>query len=55
MYKVGENRKCTEWPETEIEYLTVKSTLYTPNITPEAKILVGFALACIHQVLWRHR
>ena len=27
MYKVVENQKCTKWPQTELEYLTVKSTL----------------------------
>ncbi len=27
--KLVENRKCTEWPENDIEHLTVKSTLYT--------------------------
>ena len=31
MNKVGEKRKCTEWPQTELEHLTVKSTLYTLN------------------------
>ena len=25
--KVAENWKCPEWPQTEIEHLTVKSTL----------------------------
>ncbi len=34
MYKVGENRKCTEWPQTELEHLTVKNTLYTLNTYP---------------------
>ena len=34
MYKVGENRKCTEWPQTELEHLTVKSTLHTLNTYP---------------------
>ncbi len=30
MYKVGENRKCTELPQTELKHLTVKITqLYT--------------------------
>ncbi len=31
---VSENRKCTEWPQTELEDLTVKSTLYTLNTYP---------------------
>ncbi len=43
MSKVGENRKCTEWPQTELEQLTVKSTLYT-LLTPEGQIMVRFAL-----------
>ncbi len=29
MYEVGKNRKYTEWPQTELEDLTVKSTLHT--------------------------
>ena len=29
-----ENRKWTEWPKTELEHLTVKSTLYTFNTYP---------------------
>ncbi len=33
-YKVVKNRKCTEWPQTELEHLTVKSTLYTLNTHP---------------------
>ncbi len=31
-YKVAKNQKCTEWPQTELEHLTVKSTLFTLNI-----------------------
>ena len=31
MYKVGKNRKCTKWPQSEREHLTVKSTPYTLN------------------------
>ncbi len=34
MYKVGENRQCTEWPLAELEHLTVKSTLYSLNTYP---------------------
>ncbi len=33
-YKVARNRKCTEWPQTELEHLTVKRTLYTLNAYP---------------------
>ena len=33
-YKVAENQKCTEWPQTELEHLIVKSTLYTLNTHP---------------------
>ncbi len=28
MYKIGENRKSTEWLQTDLEHLTVKRTLY---------------------------
>ena len=31
MYKAGKNRICTEWPQTELEHLTLKSTLHTLN------------------------
>ncbi len=34
IYTVGENRKCTEWPQTELEDLTVKSNLCTLNTYP---------------------
>ncbi len=34
MYKVSKNQKCTEWPQTELSHLTVKSTLYTLNTYP---------------------
>ncbi len=45
MCKVGENRKCTEWPQTGLEDFTVKRTLYIDSILiPEAQILVRFAL-----------
>ena len=33
-YKVGENRKRIEWPQTDLEDSTVKSTLYVPNTYP---------------------
>ena len=36
--------KMHQWPQTELEDLTVKSTLYTPSTYPEAQILVRFAL-----------
>ena len=41
MYKVTKNRKCTEWSQSELEFLTAQSTLYT---TPEAQILVRLTL-----------
>ena len=28
-YKVAKNLNCTKWPQTELEHLAVKSTLYT--------------------------
>ena len=36
-YNLVKNRKCTEWPQTELEHLTVKITLhtgYTKNTPP---------------------
>ncbi len=36
--QVAKNWKCTEWPQTE--HLTVKSTLFTLILTPEAQSLV---------------
>ncbi len=30
----AKNWKCTEWPQTKLEHLTVKSTLYTLNTYP---------------------
>ena len=30
-YKVVENQKCTKWPQTDLEHLTVKSILYALN------------------------
>ncbi len=30
-FLVRDNRKCTKWPQNELEYLTVKSTLFTLN------------------------
>ncbi len=41
LYKVGKNRKCNDWPQINLQHLTVKSTLYTlktyprgPNVRP---------------------
>ncbi len=44
--KVAKNRKCTEWPQTDLEHLTVKSTLFALNTPPPlpAQILLRFAL-----------
>ena len=33
-YKIVENRKCTEWPQNELETWAVKSTLYALNTYP---------------------
>ncbi len=38
------SRKCTECPQTQVEHLTVKSTLYTSNTYPWGPNLVRFAL-----------
>ncbi len=43
MYKATKNWKCTEWPQTELEDLTVKSTLYTLNTWPW-NIFIFFSL-----------
>ncbi len=46
-YKVAENRKnrkCTEWPQTDLEKLTVKSTLKSLSSCDRGPILVHFAL-----------
>ena len=37
-YKIVENRKCTEWPQNNLKFLTVKSTLYTLNTHPKAQV-----------------
>ncbi len=42
-YKVVKTRKCTKWPQSELERLTVKTTPYTLKNYPEAQILVLFA------------
>ena len=33
-YKAAENQKCTEWPQTELGHLTIKTTLYTLHTYP---------------------
>ena len=42
--RLRENRKCTEWPQTEVEHLTVKVLCIHIIISPEAQIVVRFAL-----------
>ena len=44
MCKVSGNRKCTEWPQTELEHVTVKITLYILNTYTRGTNLVRFAL-----------
>ena len=34
MYTFSENRKCTEWPQTELDHITAKRRLYTLNTYP---------------------
>ena len=46
-----QKRQCTEWPQTELEHRTVKSTLYVSNTYPEAQILVRFALRPVSKIL----
>ncbi len=36
--------ECTEWPQNDLNYLSVKSTLYILNTHPETQILLRFAL-----------
>ncbi len=42
MYKVAENQKCTKRHKTELEHLTVKSTLNALN--PGVQTFVRFAV-----------
>ncbi len=48
MCRVGENRKCTERPQIELEHLTVKSTLYTLNTYPRAPNVGPFRSTISH-------
>ena len=41
-YKVVENRKCTKWPQNDLNHLTVKSTLYTLNANPQGPNFTPF-------------
>ncbi len=44
-FKVVENRKCTEWPQTDLEHLkklAVESILYTLNAYPRGSNFHGF-------------
>ena len=41
-YKVVENRKCTEWPQNDLNHLTVERTLYTMNTTPQGPNFTPF-------------
>ncbi len=43
-YQIVENQKCTEWLQTDLEHLPVKSTLYTLNTYPWAQIFIHFAV-----------
>ena len=53
MYKVVENRKCIERPQTESERLADKSTIYmiyTLNTYPCRRSSVFFFKFCSHRV-----
>ena len=56
MHKVGEDQKCTEWPQTELEHLTDKNSLYTlnlplrPKFGPFRSTISGFRKSEIHQM-----
>ncbi len=41
-YNVVKNRKCTQWPQNDLNHLTVQSIYWT--LTPEAQISLRFAL-----------
>ncbi len=43
-YKVVEFRKYTEWPQTDLEHLTVKGTLNALNTYPETQSFIHFAV-----------
>ncbi len=43
--KIIENQKCTKWPQTDLENLTVKSSFYTLNTT--CKVYIS-----LHSTLW---
>ena len=52
----GQNRKCTEWPHTDFEILTVKRTSYTqsnypwgPNFGPFCSMISRFQISHILQ------
>ncbi len=40
----GENQKCTEWRQIDLEHFTIKSALYTVTSYPWGPNLVCFAL-----------
>ncbi len=40
--RLPENRKCTEWPQTELEHLSIKSTPGDPNCGPFYSTISSF-------------
>ena len=40
--RVVDNRKCTKWPQNDLEHLTVKNTLYTLNTCPQGSNFCSF-------------
>ena len=48
MYKVGENWKSTEWPQTEPGHITVRNTLYTLNTYPRGPFFCLFRSMTSH-------
>ncbi len=43
-YMFVKKTECTQWPQNDLNYVGVESTLYTLNTHPEAQISFRFAL-----------
>ncbi len=43
-YRAVENRKCTEWPQSDLERLIVNNRPFTPNKYPQGQNLSLFGL-----------
>ncbi len=47
-YNIVKNRKCIEWPQNDLNHLTVKSTLYTLNTHPRGPNFAPFRSRTSH-------